>query len=238
LGRRRSVAETIARRFPSARERPGAGYLPILAPGRLRASPQPRVHTDMTLWRRAPREVYRVYGEDEYLDDEGSTGEGSQANPIPGRWEGQPGVISPASHGSHTAQLLGLGLLVGVVIGVLALVVVNASHKPRTMRPGASRGATADSASHLSGASGPSAISRTSTSRIGYATSNHERASGPHLVHASGAHRVHPPAQAPARWAAGLALVTMPLKLAQTPASAPERDASASSVVGEFDFER
>jgi hypothetical protein len=46
--------------------RPGAGDLPALAPGRPRARLE---RGPMTLLRRAPREVYRVYSEDEFLSD-------------------------------------------------------------------------------------------------------------------------------------------------------------------------
>jgi hypothetical protein len=65
LGRRQSIERTTARRCPSARKRPGAGYLPTLAPGRPRA---PAGDRTMTLLRRAPREVYRVYSEEEFFD--------------------------------------------------------------------------------------------------------------------------------------------------------------------------
>jgi hypothetical protein len=68
LGRRRSVAGATSRRCPSARMRPGAGYLPTLALGRPRGSPVgvPR----MTLLRTSPGLVYRVYSEEEFLTAE------------------------------------------------------------------------------------------------------------------------------------------------------------------------
>ncbi len=66
LGRRPSVERTTVRRFRPARKRPGAGELPALASGRERAR-----FGDGTvmLLRRAPREVYRVYGHDDFLAD-------------------------------------------------------------------------------------------------------------------------------------------------------------------------
>jgi hypothetical protein len=67
LGRRQSIERTTARRFPSARKRPEAGYLPTLASGRPRARMLLSGDPAMTLLRRAPREVYRVYSEEEFF---------------------------------------------------------------------------------------------------------------------------------------------------------------------------
>ncbi len=55
--------------MPIRRKRPEAGYLPTLASGRLCASADD--DDRMTLLRRRPREVYRVYYEDEYLNGAG-----------------------------------------------------------------------------------------------------------------------------------------------------------------------
>jgi DNA-directed RNA polymerase specialized sigma24 family protein len=52
------------RRFSSARQRPGSGDLPAPGPGRPRARFR---GGPMMLLRRAPREVYRVYGEEEFF---------------------------------------------------------------------------------------------------------------------------------------------------------------------------
>jgi len=64
LGRRQSIASTTARRCPSARKRPEVGAFPTPAPGRPRATSG---HGAVGLLTRAPREVYRVLGEEEYL---------------------------------------------------------------------------------------------------------------------------------------------------------------------------
>jgi hypothetical protein len=86
----------------------------------------------MTLWRRAPREVYRVYGEDEYREDE-YLGEylGEELDPTSthAHEEDHHAAIESRRPGSHSGRLVGLGLLVGVTVGALGLVVLNASHR-------------------------------------------------------------------------------------------------------------
>jgi hypothetical protein len=67
LGRRRSVAGATSRRLPSARMRPGAGYLPTLALGRPRGPPTAAGAPRVMRFRTAPRQVYRVYSEAEFL---------------------------------------------------------------------------------------------------------------------------------------------------------------------------
>jgi hypothetical protein len=82
----------------------------------------------MTLWHRAPRAVYRVYGEEEYLAEQHDGVE----EPPPGgadRQTGRPVIVSSAPRGSHAARLLGLGLLAGVTLGAVGLVVSNLSHR-------------------------------------------------------------------------------------------------------------
>jgi hypothetical protein len=74
----------------------------------------------MSLWHRAPREVYRVYGEDQYL--EGETAPAGQMAPA-------EETASPA--GLHAGRLIGVGLLVGVGLATLALVFLNLSHPRR-----------------------------------------------------------------------------------------------------------
>lgn len=113
----------------------------------------------MTLWHRAPREVYRVYGQDEYLG-EGEVRAGEEP------WlsiHGQPlsspaledrpsqvedadrenraaasadrgesplrGVPVHSSRSSGSGRLIGLGLLAGVTAGALGLVVSSMSHR-------------------------------------------------------------------------------------------------------------
>jgi len=65
-GRRRSIRQTTAWRSPSERVRPGSGALPPLDSGR----PCPLAEGSVTrLFRREPRQVYRVYDEDDFLAD-------------------------------------------------------------------------------------------------------------------------------------------------------------------------
>lgn len=145
----------------------------------------------MTLWHRAPREVYRVYGEDEYLaendvhanEESSRADEGSQLSSatndpsrvldgaasedvrtVPAyRDEGHPTVVSSRSPGSRSGRLVGLGLLIGVTVGAFALVVLNASHRP-PIAPGSgvAQSARAGAASHTSAANHASDASHTS----------------------------------------------------------------------------
>jgi hypothetical protein len=177
LGHRRSVAETIERRFPSARRRPGAWHLPVLAPGRMRAQPRVGSAARMSLWERAPREVYRVYGEDQYVDGETAspedqaTVEFDPSAEASGSAFGADGSSLPHSHGSastrasgpHAGRLLGIGLLVGVSLATLALVVSNVLQRNRaTPRPPAqgARVWVGQRATRTSGSWSASAISR------------------------------------------------------------------------------
>jgi hypothetical protein len=104
----------------------------------------------MSLWRRAPREVYRVYGEDQYL--EGDTApEGEAAPPedttavepdsrgvasrtafaadVPPAPPGAAGSPSARPGGSHAGRLVGVGLLMGVGLATLVLVFSNLSDR-------------------------------------------------------------------------------------------------------------
>jgi hypothetical protein len=75
----------------------------------------------VTLWRRTPREVYRVYGEQEYLAEEPN---------IPGESEiGRGSDLRSPDVGWKASRLIGLGLLLGVTIGSLALVAWNVSRR-------------------------------------------------------------------------------------------------------------
>ncbi|HEX4837473.1 MAG TPA: hypothetical protein VFV03_02975, partial [Solirubrobacteraceae bacterium] len=90
----------------------------------------------MTLWHRAPREVYRVYGEDEYLaDDAPSAGDGSHPTQAHEHEIDHHAAAASWSHRSRSGRLVGLGLLVGVTVSALGLVAVNTAHRP----PAASR---------------------------------------------------------------------------------------------------
>jgi hypothetical protein len=74
----------------------------------------------MTLWRRAPREVYRVYGEDEYLSEDSiHTSEEELSPPL----------VDAQAHASRAGRLIALGLLVGVTVGAIALVASNVSRQ-------------------------------------------------------------------------------------------------------------
>jgi hypothetical protein len=147
-----------------ARRRPGAWYIPVLAPGRMRALSRTGKAAHMSIWHRAPREVYRVYGEDEYpggkntelgygeddttISRASTTAEGStiaadavaetpwSERPTPGNFA--PGVRSDCSQRSQPGRLVGFGLLTGAILGTLCLVVLNMSHRHVAMsRPGA-----------------------------------------------------------------------------------------------------
>jgi hypothetical protein len=111
------------------RERPEAGYLPTLASGRLLA--RWRGGDRMTRLRRRPREVYRVYSEDEYLN-----GAGSELATV-GEW---PVSVEPASEvvgGRRSRRVAGVAMLVGAVGMVGGVVVMNdaRSHRGARMRP-------------------------------------------------------------------------------------------------------
>jgi hypothetical protein len=73
----------------------------------------------VTLWKRAPRSVYSVYGEQEYLSG-GDLDAGEQ--------EPSLAIAYEPSSASRSTRLLGLGLLVGVILSAIALVALNASH--------------------------------------------------------------------------------------------------------------
>ena len=141
----------------------------------------------MSLWHRAPREVYRVYGEDEYLaDDAGIIRDGElfddaapgcgaasasdavlaggaafSRDAAPGKDAafasdavlagntafasdpalGRDGAFVNATRSrSGSARLLGVGLLVGVTVGVLGLIELNASHRPARTAAAIARG--------------------------------------------------------------------------------------------------
>jgi hypothetical protein len=73
----------------------------------------------MTLWRRAPRSVYQVYGEDQYLAGDGE----------PVREDRDEAEVQ--SHGSRSGRLLAFGLLAGVMASALGLVALDVlRHSP------------------------------------------------------------------------------------------------------------
>jgi hypothetical protein len=83
-------------------------------------------------WRRTPRAVYRVYGEDEYLDA-GEVGVEEDTNPTFGgeyASDDQHTTTHRRPLGSRSGRLVGIGLLVGVTVCALGLVVANVLHRP------------------------------------------------------------------------------------------------------------
>jgi hypothetical protein len=104
----------------------------------------------MSLWQRAPREVYRVYGDDQYLEGESfAEGDGAQreqttevapeesttgswtafAGGAPAPPAGNDGSSPLRSSRSHAGRMLGFGLLVGVSLATLAVLLLNLSHR-------------------------------------------------------------------------------------------------------------
>ncbi len=123
----------------------------------------------MTLWRRAPREVYRVYGEEEYLGGDAlSADEASHHAPAHEHGNSRHAVVGSPSYRAQAGRLVGLGLLVGVIVSAAALVVLNATHRPPTAPPStvahvarpdgaarASSGAASDGGSPVSASKSP-----------------------------------------------------------------------------------
>jgi hypothetical protein len=68
-----------------------------------------------------------VYGEEEYLAEE-HDGVGAQS-PGGEPEADRPAIVSSGPRGSHTARLLGLGLLAGVTVGAVGLVLSSLSHR-------------------------------------------------------------------------------------------------------------
>jgi hypothetical protein len=96
----------------------------------------------MSLWRRAPRQVYCVYGEEEYLSEENAVGE----TELPlqtmgsGSFEKGPaiGAAVPPHAGSRTYRLIGVGLLLGVTFGAGVLFVSYLTRETPRSRGGTS----------------------------------------------------------------------------------------------------
>lgn len=186
----------------------------------------------MTLWRRAPREVYRVYGEDEYLG-EGETHVGEQPwltaheqslpaslhehldspsdsppeiadreDVVRGNARRVDGIdriaaISP-TRASRSVTLVAFGLLGGVTVSVLALVVLNASHRSPAQRSEVAQSTRTLTAGDTSAPGRPSSngvASHVPAARAGSAQVVGAAASGRH---------VHSPASASQRVGASL----------------------------------
>ncbi len=136
----------------------------------------------MSLWRRAPREVYRVYGEDQYLEEEtapeGQTApevetaaqkDSTAAEPdsrgmaswaafaadVPPASAGIAGSSSARPSGSHAGRLVGVGLLGGVGLATLALVFLNMAHWRGAAPEPVGRGIRAEVEQGVEHATGP-----------------------------------------------------------------------------------
>ena len=108
-GRRPSVGPTTARRSPSVRRRPGAGFLPAWRPAARVSS---------------PRERFRVYAEDEYFANGGQIFEGARDGsgwPVEGSAFSADVAAGEGGRGSRmaagTVLLAGAGAL-GVVLAL------------------------------------------------------------------------------------------------------------------------
>jgi hypothetical protein len=195
----------------------------------------------MTLWHRAPREVYRVYGQDEYLaEDDLQVGEAFSAPPA-----------GEEARGSRSGRLVGLGVLVGVTVGALGLVVLNVWHQrsaaPRSV---VAQSARARAAGHSSAASRVSTASRASTAShvsvrvpTGAEPATHTSTRPASHVSAS----VRPPARPLVRSPSRGGTPTRPVSNAVSvgpwrgrlsTSELPASDAGPPTIDGEFDFER
>lgn len=109
----------------------------------------------MSLWRSAPRQVYRVYGEDEYLAEEPLAADAEllrEAEDSRSYEKGSELGAATSSVGSRTPRLVGIGLLLGATVGAAGLVLSHLSHEASPPRVGAS---------------GPSALHRKSGASFG-----------------------------------------------------------------------
>jgi hypothetical protein len=131
----------------------------------------------MTMWKRAPRSVYSVYGEQEYLCGDASD---AQEQPSPAA------AFEPAS-ASRWRALVGLGLLAGVTTCAVVLVAVNVSRTRTVSPPAIDRGASVDRASAPVGSSSASDASARRGSRAGA-----DRLSAGHSLHRVSKHDGRP----------------------------------------------
>lgn len=148
----------------------------------------------MSLWRRAPREVYRVYGEDQYLEGErtpeaqvaaredATTVESDRS--AGSSWDAFAADVPPASprtadrasarpRGLHTGRLVGVGLLVGVGVATLALVFLNASRQRGVAPEPLAQGARAEArqrVDRVSGVTPAPAIAHSESTRSAWAS--------------------------------------------------------------------
>jgi hypothetical protein len=192
----------------------------------------------MTLWHRAPREVYRVYGQDEYLAEDDLQVEAPSAPPS-----------GEEAHGSRSGRLVGLGVLVGVTVGALGLVALNATHRspaaPRvvvaqTTHPGAAAHASVDAPiSHRSvvGMSNGPAARRRAPARARTRAPGHPSAGSAHpsAGSAGGNTTVAPTSAESVSKAASAESAQPPQSTTSEPMGS---GAQAPPIGGEFEFER
>ncbi len=215
----------------------------------------------MKLWHRAPRQVYRVYGEDEYLAQDDLQAQETGPTPVDGYGYGDHAVASSRPHSSRAGRLVGLCLFVGVSAGALGLVVVNVLHRSRVAsrsviaqgaRNPPTNDASAGAHAHAAVSSGAaikwagavraktpsssgSALTRTSASVDGATPSAHEP-----RTHTPQARVCAYPRPSSGR-SIGLAPGATWIETDQPPLSSsgiPYPDAPPPSVDGEFGFER
>jgi hypothetical protein len=188
------------------RRRPEAGFLLALASGRLPF--RWRGGDRMTLLRRRPREVYRVYTEDEYLDGaELEVGAGPEVTAV-GEWSVPVGPVRKGGGERRLRRVTGVAMLAGAVGTVGGLVVMTGSwtHRGAGRRPGSLAAAVrspvvvgSSAVSTRPTVAGSSEATRSRGARAG----RHDDASGadPHTNHparlrvrrrGSGAQRVRP----------------------------------------------
>ena len=166
----------------------------------------------MSLWSRAPRQVYEVYGEDDHFLDEGAPPSECAVR-----------ELDASVEDSRQGRLLGLALLAAVTLGAAVLVLLHVSHTPPTRQPVAERHA-------FSGAERPALpdVPTTAPPQVHEPlhTDRHARASTPpparprrHRPRIAGGHAEPPKILAPGH-------------VGGQPSAAPARAAN------EFDFER
>jgi hypothetical protein len=187
----------------------------------------------MMPWQRAPREVYRVYGEDEYLAAEDRpASEQPYASAADSIGEDSPSaLVSPIPGGLHPGRLMGLGLLVGVTIGAVGLIVVNMSHRSPPPKLGTSRSTPVR-------VSGLSQGARNTSSEVPFGRQSEVKPSAGKrpLGHISMSLPIRRSASQRAQKSTRLRTSGAPAPSLKGQVSMPQSEASL--VAGEFDFER
>lgn len=206
----------------------------------------------MSLWRRAPRQVYRVYGEDEYLSEEPEAADveylQKTEDSVPRETRPEIGVEAPPT-GSRTPRSVAIGLLLGVTIGAAGLVFSHLSHKTSSFRVGSPGSSALRPASVASSGSVSEHTSGEASARSGSATRSKGRSmsrapvSGYSPSGSVGRRRVpgsvapvqepHRFRQSPPAWMAGA-----PWRSPEATSVPSEAPGSFAASGGEFEFER